>query len=487
VPSRPKPVPAARGPSPSPSNRRLAPWTPREANYTGRNPKNIALAVGELFFPQSQSLGIDRTAYSPALQAKIVYAGANNTSYSQAQKDLLALAELDVSDKRTRRLCKTIGAERVAQRDADTAAYQQQPLAQRKAVPEGVTAPPLAVVGVDGGRLQIFERVPAGAKVPQTPPEVIEDDVLISDEAEPTKKSLWREDKIGTLLTMASAAQEADPCPEIPASFVDATWIPQLARELKSHGAAQCGGAQATGDPPDKPAQDPPAQAKWQPPEVTTKHFVATRRPWEAFGPMLAARAWSLGFFGAARQAFIGDGAENNWTLWRGYFSSFVPILDFIHALTYVFHAALAGRPFAEGWQVYLRWIGWVWSGAIEKVIVELAARQAELGVPAADAKESSPAKVVAKALGYLQRNKERMRYAEYRRQGLPIVSSYVESAVKQFNYRVKGTEKFWREAGAEEMLQLRADYLSDGDTMENFWQHRQARETGQARYRMAA
>jgi hypothetical protein len=38
------------------------------------------------------------------------------------------------------------------------------------------------------------------------------------------------------------------------------------------------------------------------------------------------------------------------------------------------------------------------------------------------------------------------MRYADYRQQGLPITSNYVESAVKQFNQRVKGTEKFWSE-----------------------------------------
>jgi hypothetical protein len=87
-----------------------------------------------------------------------------------------------------------------------------------------------------------------------------------------------------------------------------------------------------------------------------------------------------------------------------------VPILDFIHALTYVFHAALAGRPFAEGWPVYVRWMGWVWSGEVEKVLVELAQRQAELGPAPANAKETSPWQVVAKALGYLQRNKDRMR-----------------------------------------------------------------------------
>jgi hypothetical protein len=83
--------------------------------------------------------------------------------------------------------------------------------------------------------------------------------------------------------------------------------------------------------------------------------------------------------------------------------------------------------------------------------------------------------------LTYLQNNKGRMRYAEYRRQGLPIVSSYVESAVSQFNDRVKGTDKFWREVGAEEMLELRGDYLCDDKPMSEFWQRRQAKEPGQA------
>ena len=136
---------------------------------------------------------------------------------------------------------------------------------------------------------------------------------------------------------------------------------------------------------------------------------------------------------------------------------------------------------------MYERWIQWVWSGAVDKVIAELAVRQAELAMPAKDEPEGSPHAVVARALTYLQNNQERMRYADYRRQGLPITSSYVESAVKQINYRVKGTEKFWNEAGAEELLQLRADYLSDGDVMEAYWQRREANETGQNRYRRAA
>ena len=79
------------------------------------------------------------------------------------------------------------------------------------------------------------------------------------------------------------------------------------------------------------------------------------------------------------------------------------------------------------------------------------------------------------------------MRYGEYRRAGLPMVSSYVESAVKQFNYRVKGSEKFWTEAGAEEMLQLRADLLSSNRPLAAFWERRETNASGQHRHRMAA
>jgi hypothetical protein len=446
---------------------------------TGRSRKRIAPAVGGLFFPQSQSLGIDRSRYSPALQAKITFAGANNTSFAQAEQDLRALAEIDVSDQQTRRVCQAIGAARVAERDAAVADYLNQPLAERKGVPAGVTAPAVAVVGVDGGRLQIFER---GATAPATA-EPIEDDVALPEPVVPKRRPAhWREDKIGLLLTMTSACHTTDPCPEVPAAFVDPTWVPELTKELNKRGPPKGAVDEGAGTAPEAAA----APAPWQPPEVATKALVGTRRPWAAFGPMVATRAWALGFYGAPRQAFLGDGAENNWTLWRDYFSSFEPILDFIHALSYVFHAALAGRTAAEGWPVYVRWIGWVWAGEVEQVIVELAQRQVELGPAPAEAKETHPTQVVGRALGYLQNHKGRMRYAAYRRQGLPIVSSYVESAVKQFNYRVKGTEKFWREQGAEALLQLRGDYLSDGQPMEAFWERRQATESGQARYRVA-
>jgi hypothetical protein len=43
----------------------------------------------------------------------------------------------------------------------------------------------------------------------------------------------------------------------------------------------------------------------------------------------------------------------------------------------------------------------------------------------------------------YLKNNAERMRYEDYRRQDMPIMTSAVESVIKMINKRVKGSEKF--------------------------------------------
>src|ERR1051326_1656594 len=121
----------------------------------------------------------------------------------------------------------------------------------------------------------------------------------------------------------------------------------------------------------------------------------------------------------------------------------------------------MAGRPFAEGWPVYERWIGWVWAGQVSRVIEELLARQQELGEPTKEDKEGSPRRVLAEALGYLSNHQDKRHYDEYRKAGLPLMSSHVESTVKQINYRVKGTEKLWTEEPAEALLHLRAQPLA--------------------------
>jgi hypothetical protein len=152
-----------------------------------------------------------------------------------------------------------------------------------------------------------------------------------------------------------------------------------------------------------------------------------------------------------------------------------------------VFAAAVAGKTFAAGWTCYQAWITLVWQGKVGEVITALQGRQAELGVPGAEEPETSPAQVVSKTLSYLENHQDKMKYAEYRREGLPITSSLMESAVKQINQRVKGSEKLWSEAGSEPVLQLRADQISDEAILEDFWQGRQAAATGQRPYRRSA
>jgi hypothetical protein len=109
------------------------------------------------------------------------------------------------------------------------------------------------------------------------------------------------------------------------------------------------------------------------------------------------------------------------------------------------------------------------------------------LGLQEKDETETSPRQGVSKTLTYLENHQDKMKYGAYSREGLPLTSSLTESAVKQINQWVKGSEEFWSEAGSEAVLQLRADQLSDGEPLADFWQRRQATATGQRRYRRPA
>jgi hypothetical protein len=455
---------------------------------SGPSRKATATAAGGLFFPQSKSLGIDQSETSPALLQKITYAGTACRSFAEASATLHHLADVTVDPKQVERVSERIGAERVAEREAQTAAFQTLPLVEKFAVPPGQAAPDLAVVMADGGRLQILDRSPPAAPPPAAATPPIESDPAAAatdpqwDEEPPPAAGHWREDKVALLLTMQSAVAEADPCPDIPVGFLDVVRIPKLARQLRK-AVRVSEDAVADSDEPEAAAEVLREQA-YEPPKVSTRQVVASRGCWPAFASVVAAAAWRWAFQGAARRAFVGDGSTNNWTLQRRFFGSFVPILDFIHVLSYVFAAATAGRKFAEGWVCYREWITWIWQGKVSQVIASLQQRQAELGLPEKDEAETSPRQVVSKTLTYLENHQNKMQYDAYRKEGLPITSSLMESTVKQINQRVKGSEKFWSETGSEAVLQLRADQLSDGDPLAAFWQRRQAAATGQRRYR---
>lgn len=465
-------------------------------------------------------------AHSPAVLRKIIQAAVRNRSYREAEQELSESAELTIGAKAVERVVRRIGGERVAQRDAATEAFEALPLPEQLEGCPQPKAPGLAVVQFDCGRMLVRERERTSTSSPlavgacgEEPPRPMEEDahqeervteaaiaaaaqcsMEVEADAGPVEEATvapepssvdacrsryWRDSKVGCLLSMDSEESTEDPCPEIPASFVNISRVTQLMREMGSHGSGVASAAaEDQGESRQEQTSDPQRPAA---PVPLVRTVLASRACSVAFGAMLVAAAWARGFAAAARKAFVADGAAMNWTMWASYFSHYVPILDFIHALQYVFAAAMAGRSFAVGWAVYSRWIQLVWEGRVAEVIGELRQRQEELGLPPKEASASDPRKIVAVTLGYLETHQSRMDYGRYRRLGLPIMSSYAESTVKQINHRVKGTEKFWSEAGAEAILQLRADHLSETQPLARFWQQRQQTATGQRRYRCAA
>jgi hypothetical protein len=396
---------------------------------------------------------------SPGVLRKMIYAGSHASSFQQASRDLKEEAELDISDQRIMRATKRIGRERVAQRDAETEVWEELSLPKQQASPRE-RVPQVACVEMDGGRLQVRNRRPS------------------EEERQRTKKAgFWREDKVGCLLSISSDVFSEDPCPQIPDSLLDLGRIRQISREIKGF---------CVPDEEESVSDEAKSQPRPGKPEVLVRSVVATREDLHAFGKQLAAAAWQRGFAAAPRKAFVGDGQEANWSVWRRHFSHYTPILDFIHAICYVFAAAVAGRPLREGAATYRQWVQWMWSGEVQQVIEAMQTRQQDLGLPEENEPDESPRSKVADALRYLENQKSRMRYDEYRRLGLPITSSHIESTIKQINRRVKGTEKFWSEGGAEALLQLVADYLSETNPLATFWRERPSRATGQRHYQTA-
>ena len=71
----------------------------------------------------TQAIGVEVDCpFTPSMLRKVAYAGSQSASFVGATKDLLVLAEVEVSRERVQRWTKRVGKQRVAEVEALVAA-----------------------------------------------------------------------------------------------------------------------------------------------------------------------------------------------------------------------------------------------------------------------------------------------------------------------------------------------------------------------------
>jgi hypothetical protein len=411
------------------------------------------------FSPLRPLLRLDGHGYSPAVWQQIVTAAARLGSFADAAF-ALSLTGLSISARHVQQLTHQVGADLARQRDEQAAKRRRRQLSPRVA-----STPGAVVVEVDGGHLR----------------------TRAADAGRGVHEAQNQEDKVACLATLHSVAHATDPQPELPPSWLQPRRIQRLVQQVTGQAGEplqQANEADATAEPD--------AAALPVPDGVGAASVLAsgTAEPWaprrlvwtclasmvesRAFGPLLAGEAQARAFYGSARRAFVADGQAYNWSIHQSYFSDFVPIVDFLHVICYLYKAAVElGSDEAGRWALYASWARACWQGRVAEVIAALTVHQEAIGrpPPGEELPALEPRRVVAEALSYLGHNAGRMDYPQYRRQGLPTTSSLVESLVGEFNARVKSKQKYWkRPEGAEAILQVRAAYLSGDGRWERYF-----------------
>jgi len=179
------------------------------------------------------------------------------------------------------------------------------------------------------------------------------------------------------------------------------------------------------------------------------------------FAKRAAREATRRGFNQAPRRAVMGDGAVWIWNLADEQFPGAIQIVDLYHAKGHLWDVAKAiygaGSDLGEQWAKQRR--DQLDEGKIDDVL-------AALRVHAPTNEEAR------KCLDYVARNQSRMRYPEFRAQGLCVSSGVVEAGCKvAIGTRLKRAGMHWTVAGADAIIALRCCKLSG--RFENFWERR--------------
>ena len=174
-------------------------------------------------------------------------------------------------------------------------------------------------------------------------------------------------------------------------------------------------------------------------------------------------RGWSR----AQKKVVMGDGADWIWNISQEQFPGAIEILDLYHARQHLWELGgklhpqdeTAKRRFVMAHQHLLD------DGKIEKLVAKLRALSPESPELMASARTEA---------NYFERNAKRMRYPEFRRQGLFVGSGVIEAGCKTvIGSRLKRSGMFWTVRGANAIIALRCSQHSR--RFNDYWEARRA------------
>jgi Uncharacterised protein family (UPF0236) len=255
----------------------------------------------------------------------------------------------------------------------------------------------------------------------------------------------------------------------IPVLYIcyDGTGVPMTQEELRGRKGKQedgsaktreaklgCVFTQTTTDAKGFPVRDPDSTS-----------FVGAIESAEDFGWRMDGEAVRRGLFKAQRVVVLGDSAEWIKNVAQIHFPEAIFIIDLYHARQHI--SALCKILFARNdkkiEQQRIRWWTDLDEGNLEKII-----RQAQKQLPQ-DAEANKKAQTETH---YFEKNKQYMRYAEFRAQGLFVGSGVIEAGCKiVIGQRLKQSGMEWSVRGANAILSLRCVIKSN--RFEDYWESR--------------
>ena len=187
----------------------------------------------------------------------------------------------------------------------------------------------------------------------------------------------------------------------------------------------------------------------------------------EEFGLRIYTEAWNRGWDRATIRVVMGDGSHWIWKIADQHFPGAIQIVDLYHARQHLWDLARKLYPADEAAQKrwLMRKLDWLENGKIEK----LAATLRKL----ADANTNPElVKAIRIEAEYLDSNRDRMRYPEFREKNLFVGSGVIEAGCKTvIGSRLKQSGMFWTLRGANAIIALRCCCISA--RFEDYWEQR--------------